>query len=75
MILEEFFENVEYNEKENENKNPPGYVAAICNPNYRRATWVAVALAVFTQTSGLASLSLYSNAIIVFINNVPNSPV
>jgi len=45
------------------------------NPYYRKATWVAMAMAFFTQASGVASLNLYSSNIFTLIIDNGNTNI
>jgi hypothetical protein len=69
QILDEFTENVRYTERLRENNEPPGFISACFDPYYRRATWVAMALAFFSQASGVYSLNLYSSTILSLISS------
>lgn len=70
-------DNVHYSLRSQEDQKAPGYIDALTNPYYRRATWVAMALAFFNQVSGVASLNLYSSNIFSLIikNGTTEIPV
>ena len=39
---------------------PPGYSEVLCDPKYRKATWLVCAIAFFNQMSGVNLISIYS---------------
>ena len=47
---------------------PPGYCESLSNPQYSKATWLVMAIAVFNQMSGVNLISIYSTKLFTDIS-------
>ena len=59
----------EAHDKANESATkPPGYCESLSNPQYSKATWLVMAIAVFNQMSGVNLISIYSTKLFTDIS-------
>ena len=49
--------------KEADQGEAPGYKEVLCDPKYRKATWLVCAIAMFNQFSGVNLISIYSTTL------------
>ena len=52
-----------YYERTADNSSTPGYKDVLTDPRYKKATWLAMAIAFFNQMSGVNLISIYSTTL------------
>lgn len=68
-ILEYISNNIDMEENQDGEQETVTLMQAMCNRNYRKATWIVYIMTIFNQWTGIDALNLYSNRLLNQMNS------